>query len=94
MQTAPQHTKKVSVFNRAAGRREFVPAYTHLRMRLIYTAIRDGLQVSPGVEFWSSLAPLNKRERAFTHDELARLRAMPPAEQSAELLLMKEDGNL
>jgi hypothetical protein len=91
---AKVQTRTIPVYSRARGRVERMTGGAHLRLRLMYAALETGLQLPPGTEFWAALAPLKDVERVGVRQEVARLLAMLPADRSAELLLMKVEGNV
>jgi hypothetical protein len=86
--------RTVTVYSRREGKTQNIPVSTHLVLQRLYTALKDGLKMSPVTEWWSSLAPLNLEQRAFVRREVARLAGMKPEEQAAELLAIAAEGQL
>lgn len=64
------------------------------RLRLMYAALKQGLEFPAGTEWWSALSPLKATERVGVRKEVARLLALSPEDRSAELLLLRAQGGL
>jgi hypothetical protein len=87
-------TRTVPVYSRSRKRVEPMTTSAHLRLKLMFSALEAGLALPPGTEIWAALSPLKEVERVGVRQEVARLFGMPEAERSAELLLLKREGNL
>ena len=87
-------TRTVPVFNRTERKVERMTASAHLRLRLMYAALEDGLKIEGDVTFWPSMSPLKAPERVGVLKERQRLLAMPPPERLAELIQLKNEGNV
>lgn len=87
-------TRTVPVFNRGKNRVERMTTSAHQRLCLMHTALEAGLEQGPGATFWSALAPLKAVERDGVRAEVTRMLALSPADRSAELIMMKAEGNI
>lgn len=87
-------TRTVSVFNRGKNRVEQMTTTAHQRLCLMHAALDEGLEQSPGVTHWPRLSPLKPAERDGVRSEVTRLLTLSPADRSAELILMKAEGNI
>lgn len=87
-------TRTIPVFSRERKQVERMTPSAHLRLRLMYDALQQGLEYPPGVTYWPALAPLKAVEKVGVQSEVTRLLGMSPADRSAELILMKAEGNI
>lgn len=96
--THPADRKTVPVFSTTRNRAEHITPTQHLRLRLMYAAVKEGLKLEPIAGYdlgtWPALAPLKKNERTAVLSEVVRLRAMKPEDQAHELLKLKLEGNI
>jgi hypothetical protein len=64
------------------------------RLRLMYAALKAGLEQPPGETWWTELSPLKATERVGVRKEVARIQLLSAEEQAAELLDLTVKGGL
>lgn len=58
------------------------------RLRLMYAALREGVELPPGRRWYGALAPLNALEREGVLSEVARLQTLSSEARSEEFLFL------
>ncbi len=97
MRTTPiakVQARTVPVYSRMRKQVERLTPTAHQRLRLMFLALEAGLEQTPGAAWWAALSPLKDLERVGVRQEVSRLLGMKPEDRSAELLLLKQEGNI